>query len=51
MDQIQNMRMREDVMKEYMTVEELVIQEVLSKLIEITHLPIPQGNFMHFKIP
>jgi hypothetical protein len=38
-------------MKEEMTVEELVIQEVLAELIDITHLPTQQGNFMHLKIP
>ena len=51
MDQTQNRRKREDVMKEEITVEELVIQEVLVELIDITHLPIQKGNFMHLKIP
>jgi hypothetical protein len=39
MDRTQNKRKREDAMKEEMTVEELVIQEVLEELIEINHLP------------
>jgi hypothetical protein len=51
MDQTQNMRKREDVMKEEMTTEELVVQEVLAELREITHLPTHQGYFMHLKIP
>jgi hypothetical protein len=38
-------------MKEEMIVEELVIQEVLAKLIDITHLPTKQGSFMHLNIP
>jgi hypothetical protein len=51
MYQAQNMRKGEDVMKKEMTAEELVIQEVLAELIDITHLPTQQGNFMHLKIP
>ena len=39
MDQTQNKRKREDVMKEDMIAKELVIQEVLEELIDITHLP------------
>jgi hypothetical protein len=38
-------------MKEEMTEKELVIQEVLVKIIDITHLPTQQGNFMHLNIP
>jgi hypothetical protein len=48
---VQSKRKREDVMKEEMTAEELVIQEVLAELIDITHLPTQQGNFIHLKIP
>jgi hypothetical protein len=51
MDQTQNKRKREYVMKEEMTTEELVIQELLAKLMEITQLPTQQGNFMHLNIP
>jgi hypothetical protein len=51
MDQTQNKRKREDVMKEEINIEELVIQEVLEELIDITQLPTQQGNFMHLKIP
>ena len=51
MDQTQNRSKREDVMKEEMTTKEIVIQEVLVELIDITHLPTQQRNFMHLKIP
>ena len=51
MGQTQNMREREDVMKEEMTTDKLVIQEVLVELIGFTHLPFKKGNFMHMKIP
>jgi hypothetical protein len=51
MDQTQNMRKREDVMKEEMTAKDMVIQEVLEEIIEITHLLTHQGIFMHLKIP
>ena len=51
MDQTQNKRKREDVMKDEITTEDLVIQVVLEKIIDITHLPTQQGNFMHLKIP
>jgi hypothetical protein len=51
MDQNQNRRKRANVMKEEMITEEMVIQEVLAELIDITHLPTQQGNFMHLKIP
>jgi len=51
MGQTQNMRKREDVMKEEMIVEDMVIHEVLEKLIDITHLLNQQEIFMHLKIP
>jgi hypothetical protein len=38
-------------MKEEITTEELVIQEVLVELIGNTHLLTQQGNFMHLKTP
>jgi hypothetical protein len=38
MDQTQNKRKREDVMKEEITEAKMVIQEVLEELINITHL-------------
>jgi hypothetical protein len=51
MDQTQNIRKREDFMEEEMTIEELVIQEVLEERIDITHLPTQQGNCMSLNIP
>jgi hypothetical protein len=38
-------------MKEKMTVEEMVIQEVISELIDITNPLTYQEIFMHLKIP
>jgi hypothetical protein len=43
MDQTQNKRKREDVMKEEMTEEELVIQEFLEEIIDIIHHATQQG--------
>jgi hypothetical protein len=45
------MRKREGIMKEEITTEEWVIQEVLVELRYITHLLAQQGNFIHLKIP
>jgi hypothetical protein len=50
MDQNQDGRKREDIMKEEITTTEIVIQEVLAYIIDITHLN-QQGNFMHRNIP
>jgi hypothetical protein len=38
-------------MKEEITIEELVIQDMLEELIDITHLLTQQGNLMHLKTP
>jgi hypothetical protein len=51
MDQNKERRKREDIMKEDITTDELVIREVLPKLIYITHLLTHQENFMHMRIP
>jgi hypothetical protein len=50
MDQAQDERKKEDIVKEDITTIELFIQEVLVELIDITHLT-QQGNFMHHNIP
>jgi hypothetical protein len=50
MDQTQDRRKRVDMRKKEITTKELIIQEVLEKIIDITHLA-QQGNFMHLKIP
>ena len=42
---------KEGSMKEDMIVEELVIQEVLAKLINTTQLLTQQESFMHQNIP
>jgi len=45
------MRKKEGIMKEEITTKELIIQEVIAKFIDITHLLIHQRNFMHLKTP
>jgi hypothetical protein len=50
MDQAQDMRKKVDIMKEEITTEDPVTQEVLVELIDITHLLTQQGSFMHLKI-
>jgi len=47
MDQTQDMRKKEDIMKEEITTKELVIQEELEELIDVTHLLTHQGICMH----
>jgi hypothetical protein len=51
MDQVRDRGKKEKNMKEEITIEESVIQEVLGELIDITHLLIQQGNSMRLKTP
>jgi hypothetical protein len=51
MDQTQDRRKRVDIMKEEITIEGMVIQEVIEELIDVAHLLTQLRNFMHLKIP
>jgi hypothetical protein len=51
MDQTQDRRKREDTMKEKINTKDLVIQQVLAELIDITRLLIQQRDLMHLNIP
>jgi len=47
MDKTQDKRKWDNTMKEEITIEETIIQEVLEEPIEITRLLTQQGNCMH----
>jgi hypothetical protein len=51
MDQTQGRRKKDDIMKEEITTKDLVIQEALAEIRDITHLLTQQGYFMHLKTP
>jgi hypothetical protein len=50
MNQSQGMRKKVDIMKEEITTEDPITQEVLVEVIDISHLLTQQGSFMHLNI-
>jgi hypothetical protein len=51
MDQTRDRKKKENIMKGEITTKEIVIQEVIEELIDITNLLTQQGNFMFLKTP